>query len=269
MSDAIRAELAEWSDRAAVVAIGPSGTWTFGPVEDPAPLASVTKVIVAMACWVALEEGSLRLADPAGPRGSTVEHLLAHASGLPFEGDQPIAPPGTRRIYSNTGFDTLADHLVRVTSISWQDYVTDAVIAPLGMSATTLIGPASAGGVGSAADLAKLAQELRAPTLVSRSTVVEATSDRLGPLDGVVPGFGTFRPCPWGLGVELRGEKSPHWTPPDASPETFGHFGGSGTFLWVDPSIGVAAVGLGHRDFGPWAVELWPRLGQLLIDLGR
>jgi len=269
VSDRIRAVLAEWSDQAAVTVHGPAGTWTFGAVHDPAPLASVTKVIVAAACWVALEEGSLHLGDPAGPAGSTVEHLLAHASGLPFEGDQPRAAPGTRRIYSNTGFDVMADHLERVTGLLWRDYVNEAVITPLGMSATTVLGTASAGGVGSAADLAALARELLSPTLVSRSTLVEATTDRLGPLDGVLPGFGLQRPCPWGLGVELAGAKSPHWTPPEASAGTFGHFGGSGTFLWVDPSVGVTAVGLGDRSFGPWAVELWPRLGELLLDLAR
>ena len=71
-------------------------------------IASVTKPLFAYACLVAVEEGVLGLDVPAGPPGSTVRHLLAHASGLPFEGDTPLADPGVRRIYSNTGFDVLA-----------------------------------------------------------------------------------------------------------------------------------------------------------------
>src|SRR5216110_2166446 len=70
--------------------------------------ASVTKPVTALAALVAAEEGIVDLDQPAGPPGSTVRHLLAHASGLPFDGDTPIAEPGRRRIYSNTGFDVLA-----------------------------------------------------------------------------------------------------------------------------------------------------------------
>ena len=67
--------------------------------------ASVTKPLTALAALVAAEEGTLDLDEPAGPPGSTLRHLLAHASGLPFEGMKPIAPPGKRRIYSNSGFE--------------------------------------------------------------------------------------------------------------------------------------------------------------------
>src|SRR6266498_959833 len=73
--------------------------------------ASVTKPVTALATLVAAEEGTIDLDEPAGPPGSTVRHLLSHASGLPFEDGPPIAKPGTRRIYSNTGFDVLADVL--------------------------------------------------------------------------------------------------------------------------------------------------------------
>ena len=54
-------------------------------------------------------------------------------------------------------------------------------------------------------------------------------------LAGIVPGVGRFDPCPWGLGFEIRGRKSPHWTGRTNSPATFGHFGGAGTMMWVDP----------------------------------
>ena len=50
---------------------------------------------------------------------------------------------------------------------------------------------------------------------------------------------------------------------------TFGHFGGSGTFLWVDPEARVACVALTNRPFGQWAKEAWPELSDaVLAELG-
>jgi CubicO group peptidase (beta-lactamase class C family) len=72
-------------------------------------------------------------------------------------------------------------------------------------------------------------------------------------------------PCDWGLGFELKSTKAPHWTATRSSPQTFGHFGGSGTFLWVDPVAGVAAVGLTDRGFDTWALEVWPAFGDAVL----
>ena len=44
-----------------------------------------------------------------------------------------------------------------------------------------------------------------------------------------------------------------------------GHFGGSGTFLWVDPELGIACAALTTRDFGDWAKEAWPRLSDEVV----
>src|SRR6266542_3937636 len=81
---------------------------THGPRDRVFRWASVTKLLTALAALIAAEEGVVELDEPAGPPGSTVRHLLAHASGLPPEGEASIAQPGTRRIYSNAGFDVLA-----------------------------------------------------------------------------------------------------------------------------------------------------------------
>ena len=43
------------------------------------------------------------------------------------------------------------------------------------------------------------------------------------------------RPNDWGLGFEISDDKSPHWTGSANSGRTYGHFGQSGTFIWVDP----------------------------------
>ncbi len=49
------------------------------------------------------------------------------------------------------------------------------------------------------------------------------------------------------------------------SPETFGHFGGSGTFLWVDPVADLAPVVVTDREFGAWALEAWPALSDAVL----
>lgn len=241
-----------------------------GPQERQFPLASVTKPLSAYAVLVAVEEGVFELDDPAGPEGSTVRHLLAHTSGLAFDEHRTMAAPGTRRLYSNAGFDVLADTLAKASGIPFAQYAAEAVFEPLGMSATYLDvahrSPAGAGGVSTVADLCRFAAELQAPRLLDPSTVRRATREVAYPgLSGVLPGFGHRKPNDWGLGFEIRGEKSPHWTGTTSSPGTFGHFGQSGTFLWVDPAAGAACVALTDRDFGPWAAEHWPEFTDAVL----
>lgn len=260
LDDAL-ARIDEWPTNNSVAAvIAADGTLlaSHGDLAQPYRLASVTKPLTAYATLVAIEEGVFALDDPAGPEGSTVRHLLAHASGLDFSDDKVRAAPGIRRIYSNRGFEVLADALTAHSGIPFATYLDEAVFAPLGMATARLDGSAGAGGVASASDLARFAAELQRPSLIAPETLSAATTLAFPGLDGVLPGFGVQRPNDWGLGFELRSAKSPHWTGGTSSPGTFGHFGQSGTFLWVDPDAGAACVVLGDRDFGPWAAEAWP-----------
>jgi CubicO group peptidase (beta-lactamase class C family) len=227
-------------------------------------LASVSKPVSALALLVAAEEGVVDLDEPAGPPGSTVRHLLAHASGLPFEGTRPIAPPGRRRIYSNEGFRVLGEHLTARAEMPFADYVEAAVARPLGLSLDPH-GHPGAGMHASLDDVLAFGRELLAPRLVAPETLAEMTSVQFPGLDGVLPEYGRFRPLDWGLGVELKGRKAPHWSGSRTSEQTFGHFGGSGTFLWVDPARGVACAGLTDRGFGDWAKEAWPRLSDAVL----
>jgi CubicO group peptidase (beta-lactamase class C family) len=221
-------------------------------------LASVTKPLTAYAALIAVEEGAVELDEPAGPEGSTVRHLLAHTSGLAFDEDRPMAQPGTRRLYSNAGFEALGDHIAKVTEIPFPQYLDEAVLQPLAMASTELPGSPAKDGVSTADDLARFAAELLAPRLLSRETLDEATSVAFPGLKGILPGYGNQSPNDWGLGFEIRDGKSPHWTGSSSSPRTYGHFGQSGTFLWVDPDAGAACVALTDRDFGQWAVDAWP-----------
>jgi CubicO group peptidase (beta-lactamase class C family) len=240
---------------------------TTGDADRRRPWASVTKLCTALAVLVAVEEGTVALSDAAGPPGSTVAHLLAHASGLAPDAREVLAPPATRRIYSNAGYEVLGDLLADRAGMPVSEYVTEAVFVPLGMAGARLPQAASPayGAEGTLADLLALGAELLAPRVVSRETLAAATAVAFPHLAGVLPGFGRQDPNDWGLGVELRDAKHPHWTGTRNSPATFGHFGRSGSFLWVDPVAGLACAALCDRDFGPWAAEAWPVLADAVL----
>ena len=152
--------------------------------------------------------------------------------------------------------------------MEFADYVHAAVCEPLGISLDPE-GHPGAGMHGSVADLLAFARELLAPALVAGETHDEMVAVQFPGLDGVLPDFGRFSPLDWGLGVELKGDEPGHWSGALTSPTTFGHFGGSGTFLWVDPERGLACVGLTTRSFGDWAKAAWPTLSDAVIrELG-
>jgi CubicO group peptidase (beta-lactamase class C family) len=221
-------------------------------------VASITKLATSWAVLVAIEEGSVALDDPVGPPGATVAHLLAHASGLDFDTDRVLAAPGVRRIYSNTGYELLGSHVEARTGLSFDTYLTEGVLAPLGMVRSELRGSPAADLHSCVDDLVTLLGELRSPRLVDPSTAKRARTCAFPGLAGVLPGWGRQEPCDWGLGPELRGDKQPHWMGRRCSPATFGHFGGSGTLLWFDPTVDLGCVVFADRAFDEWAVDVWP-----------
>jgi CubicO group peptidase (beta-lactamase class C family) len=249
---------------AAVVAAG-GAVAEHGPVDAVLRIASVTKLLTAYATLVAVEEGSVALDDPVGQPGATVRHLLAHAGGYGFDSSRPIMAPQRRRIYSNTGIELVAAHVEQQTGLAFATYLAEAVLEPLGMAASELRGSPAHQLRSTVTDLAAFAGELLAPTLVTPATLAEATTVQYPGLGGVLPGVGRFRPLDWGLGFELRDAKVPHWTGTSCSPATFGHFGGSGTFLWIDPVAATGLVVLTDREFGAWALEAWPPLSDAVL----
>ena len=269
--DDLTALVSGWPVETASLAVTDASTTlgVAGDQERVQPIASVSKLLVGMAALVAIEEGTIALDEPAGPPGSTVRHLLAHASGLPFEEGRPSVPPATRRIYSNLGIDACADHLAGKAAIPFAQYLGEGVLTPLEMASTTLTGSPAHGVRSSCVDLLRLARELLSPSLVSTRTMATAATTHFPELAGVVPGVRFFDPCPWGLTMEVRGAKQPHWTGHANSPATFGHFGRTGTFLWVDPTAGLAAVGLTEREFGPWALTAWPETSDAVLGAYR
>lgn len=117
------------------------------------------------------------------------------------------------------------------------------------------------------------------PALVRSETTAQARSDQTHGLEG---GFGTsdafigfnksksitWPHCAWGLTVEVRGDKRPHWTPTSARPESFGHIGSSGCLAWCDPTRRVSWAVLGSRttDNG-WMLRYGGAIGNIALAI--
>jgi CubicO group peptidase (beta-lactamase class C family) len=258
------------ADHAAAALVGPDGLLaTHGDADHRYRWASVTKPFTAMTVLIAADRGLLDLDEPAGPPDSTVRHLLSHASGLPFEGEALLAAPGRKRIYSNPGYDQLGDLVAARAGKTFESALIAWILRPLAMDRTFLEDRPSEGLAGPILDLAALARELLRPTLLTAANAAAMREVAFPGLSGVVPGIGRFDPCDWGLGVELHDAKRLHWMGAGNSPATFGHFGGSGTFLWVDPAVDRALVVLTDRPFGAWALDAWPAFSDaVLTSLG-
>jgi CubicO group peptidase (beta-lactamase class C family) len=156
--------------------------------------------------------------------------------------------------------------------MSFDEYFDGALLEPLAMSATDVRGSPAYAIWSSARDVSAYVRELMTPTLITHDSAKCATTPAFPELAGIIPGLGRYDPCPWGLGFEVRGDKSPHWTGTRNSRETFGHFGGAGTFLWVDSGVlggrSVGCVALTDRPYDDWAAEalmLWPELSDAVI----
>lgn len=210
-------------------------------------------------------------------------------------------PPATRVQYSNVGYGLLAATVERTTGQSFPDALGELVLRPLEIEGYLGTAPPRpplqiAGVRGPhkgtphetfnspfwrslAMPWAGLVTSPRGALALVRAflgtpqgflrpeTRSEATSNQAGDLAG-----GFVRPliwekCPWGLGPELRGEKSPHWAPSEAGPDSFGHSGASGCVAWASPSRGAVWIVLGTRvaDSG-WLLRQGAELGRMVLE---
>ncbi|MEI8239836.1 MAG: serine hydrolase domain-containing protein [Actinomycetota bacterium] len=262
--------VAEWPvPTVAAAVVRPDGDVAVaGPIDHSFRIASISKMLVGWATLVAVEEGIVELDTPVGQPGCTLRHLLAHAGGYAFDGTTPIAAPGSRRIYSNTGIELAAALVAERAAMTFGGYLHDAVLEPLGMSRSQLHGSPAHGVHSTAADLVSFVRELRTPRLISAESALAFRTVQFPELAGMVPGIGRFDPNPWGLGTEVRGDKQPHWTGSHNNPSTFGHFGGAGTLLWVDMGASTACIALTDRPFDDWSVDAlirWPALADAVL----
>jgi len=247
---------------------------TYGDTTASFRLASLTKPLSAWAVLVAIEEGIVALdtelpVETAGQPGVTLRHLLSHAGGYGFTGTTPISRPERTRTYSNGGIELAARVVEAASEMTFADYLTSAVFEPLGMAATALRSSPAYGAWSTVDDVVRFLNEVQSPTLLRGPNAAEAISTQYPSLGGIVPGVGRYSECTWGLGFEIRSHKSPHWTGSLNSPDTYGHFGGAGTMMWTDPSVGLSLVALTDRAFEQWsqdALRLWPELSDAILN---
>jgi CubicO group peptidase (beta-lactamase class C family) len=250
---------------------------SIGDLDRRFRVASISKPMLAWAVLVAGEEGTVELdaslpheghVAHIGQMPCTLRHLLAHAGGYPFDGVIPIAAPGRRRIYSNTGIERAGSILAERSGLDVATYVREALFEPLGMGASELRGSPAHGVHSTVRDVARFVGEVQRPRLLSPTTALGALEVQFPGLAGIVPGIGKFDPCPWALGFEVLGSKSPHWMGTTNAPATVGHFGGAGTMFWVDPRVGCALIALTNRPFDEWAehaVVCWRDLSDAVV----
>jgi CubicO group peptidase (beta-lactamase class C family) len=249
-------------------------TSTHGDSNQVFRLASLSKPMTSWAVLVAVEEGIVHLDAElpesfAGQRNCTVRHLLSHAGGYPFNGTTPIALPERTRTYSNGGIELAAALVEQASEMTFAKYLRLAVFEPLGMQDSELRGSPAHRVWSTVDNVVRFLSEVRNPSLVTAATAADAVRVQYPTLAGMVPGVGRYAPCPWGLGFEIRGDKSPHWTGARNSSGTYGHFGGAGTLMWTDPQADVSLVALTDRPFDEWdtaALRHWPRLSDSVIE---
>lgn len=272
----------EWPvDNVAGAVITTNGVKTAGDTSRVFSLASVSKLVTAYAVLLAAEEGAFDLDDsvpssllPEFDATPSFRELLSHASGIAFQQRIEEKPARTRRIYSSAGYEVLADAITETTTIPFADYVREGICEPLRIE-ISIEGSAGHGFKASVDALIGLAQEFLSPQLLSEGMVEEALTPQYPDLAGIVPGYGRFNPCTWGLGFSLEGDKSQqrethaHWIGRSMPEDTAGHFGQSGTFLWFHRPTGRAAVVLTDRPFGDWAKQRWDTFNDSLWEAAR
>ncbi len=201
-------QVASWPATAAAGVASAAGLLeSAGPAERPFRWASVTKLLVALAALGAVQRGLLDLDEPAGPPGSTIRHLLSHASGLGLDDDTILSRPGRRRVYSNRGIEIVADILATRSGQRFERLLADEICLPLGMTGTRLEGSPAWGAVGPLRDLMTLAIELVSPDLVREDLLAEATQTAFPGLPGVLPGFGQAAALRLGPRVRDQGQQ--------------------------------------------------------------
>ena len=249
------------------------GSW--GDQDKVYPWMSVTKLVTSRTILGAVENGVLDLSEPlqplpgiSEPRPVNVADLLAHRAGLDHEKREFTRAPRSRRVYSNSGYEILGELLSQRSGIPFTAWAQDMVLSPLGIKRQLLESPAW-GMHGSLRELLAFAFEAACPRFLSPKLFAAWSRSDGMQLPGVVPGYGYHRDNAWGLGCEIRAAKDPHWTLPGSSEQTYGHFGQSGSFLWIDPLAHLGAVFLGQEPFSALHKQLWPKLNRALREVAQ
>ena len=232
----------------------------------------------------------------------SLEHMLDVMCGVPL---QEI--PGTVLRYSNVGPAVAARAAERVSGKSFHELLNDEVLAPRGLKSViaqpsdalnariALVEDPSSEGTpvegynseywrqlgipwggyyGTARDVARFAGSF-IPGYVEHlnaNLAAEMITDQVHGVSGGVDSAGVrWDPGFWGLGWEVKGSKQNHWTGTLTSPETFCHWGQSGTLVWGDPTRDLVLAVFGNRTVlkRPWPLSppRWSRLSDAIVRI--
>ncbi len=208
--------------------------------EHSLRLGSLTKQFTAAAILLLAEEGKLALTDkiarflpdyPAEPgQRISIEHLLAHTSGIPdyashaaygatsdrelsvaqmtdrFKSDKLLFEPGTRFAYSNSGYFLLGAIIEKVSGMSYANFVGQRLFAPLGMDATSYEG-AERGPVQAASGYTWREREFLLAPQISMSQAfaagaIRSSVDDLARWDAAVTAGAVLRAESWRLAMQ-------------------------------------------------------------------
>jgi beta-lactamase class C len=210
------------------------------------------------------------------------------------------APPWTRVQYSNVGYGLLALVVEAATSQPFPAALRELVLTPLGVSGFlgeepphppalladvrgrhqgTAIEPFNsrfyrslalpwAGLVADAAGALALVRAFFGMPhgFLSEPLRAAASANQTGDLPGGFIDPLRWERCPWGLGPDILGEKTPHWAPHEAGAASFGHSGASGALTWVAPEHKIAWAILGARTAdGGWLLRRSKALSTALL----
>lgn len=211
--------------------------------------------------------------------------------------------PRTRVVYGNVGYGLLAIAVELVTQDNFEAVLQKLVLRPLGIEGYLGVEPPRApmkiadvrsrhAGtniepynsryyrslalpwsqlVTTAEGALKLARAYAGlpRAFLSDALRYKAVQNQTGDLPGGYGGRFEYEKCAWGLGVDLKGDKKPHWTPPNASPRTFGHAGASGCVVWHDPDANVSWGIFGTRTAdNAWLVRGAPKIAAKILETG-
>lgn len=216
--------------------------------------------------------------------------------------ETPLASaPYTRVLYSNVAYGLLAVMVERETGLSFAAALEQLVLRPLriegylgaepprspahlggvrGLHAKTDLEPFNspfwrslalpwAGLVTTAEGALSLVRAFsgQPQDFIRPALLEEATTNQNGDLGGGFVRPLVWKRCPWGLGPEIRDDKSPHWAPSTAAAHSFGHSGASGCLAWSDPATSTAWAILGTRtaDSG-WLIRRGPEIGTAILN---
>lgn len=287
--------------------------------------ASLTKVMVtAVAIQQLVERGLIDLDKPAavywpafaanGKADITVRQLLTHYAALPagiptrsWSGTEgaldaiialkPLAPAGSRFIYSDVDFIVLGELVRRVSGQPLETYAVANIFRPLGMRDTSFrpsaglksrIAPADVeggelrwgevqdpiayrmGGVAghagvftTADDLTVLARMMASggakggPSVLRPQSVATMTRPQSPPGGPALRGLGWDIDSPYSV-----------FLAPSFSPRSFGHTGYTGTALWIDPDTQSFLIVLTNRLHPNGKGNILPMLRRIAAVAG-